>query len=189
MKRLIISLHISLDGFVAGPEGQMDWIRLDKELFDLVGTFTAKADTALYGRVTWEMMDAYWPTAADKPDPTTHDLEHSAWYKSVEKVVLSRTMQGRRKQKTTFIGAHLAEEVAQIKSREGGDILVFGSPTAIHALMELGAVDEFWLFINPVILGRGIPLFTGIGAPLKLKLLESKLFPSGVIGVHYAAAQ
>jgi dihydrofolate reductase len=67
-------MHVSLDGFVAGPNGEMDWIKVDNELFEYAGERTRQADTALYGRKTWEMMEAYWPTAADKPNPSKHDI-------------------------------------------------------------------------------------------------------------------
>ena len=93
-------MHVSLDGFVAGPKGEMDWIKLDDEMFDLVGGFTNEADTALYGRVTWEMMDNYWPTAANKPNATKHDIEHSQWYNKVDKLVLSKTMRGKKTDKS-----------------------------------------------------------------------------------------
>lgn len=75
MRKLIISEHTTLDGFIAGPNGEMDWIRLDDAMFDLVGQFTNEANTALYGRVTYQMMEAYWPTAAEKPNATKHDME------------------------------------------------------------------------------------------------------------------
>lgn len=85
-------MHTSLDGFVAGLKGEMDWIKFDDALFDFVGTMTDDADTALYGRVTYEMMQSYWPTAGEKPNATKHELEHSAWYNKVSKIVLSKTM-------------------------------------------------------------------------------------------------
>ena len=80
-------MHTSLDGFVAGPNGEMNWIYVDDALFDFVATMTDKADTALYGRVTYEMMQGYWPTAGDQPDASKHDKEHSAWYNKVPKIV------------------------------------------------------------------------------------------------------
>src|ERR1700733_12050892 len=92
MRKLIFFMHTSLDGFVAGPNGEMNWINVNETMFDFIGTMTAQADTALYGRVTYEMMQGYWPTAGDKPGASKHDKEHSNWYNSVSKVVLSTTM-------------------------------------------------------------------------------------------------
>ena len=85
-------MHVTLDGFVAGPNGEMDWITVDDEIFDYAGDRTDHADTALYGRVTYEMMEGYWPTAADQAGATKHDKQHAAWYNKVAKVVLSRTL-------------------------------------------------------------------------------------------------
>jgi dihydrofolate reductase len=87
-------MHTSLDGFVGGPNGEMDWIDVDDEMFEYAGQRTREADTALYGRVTYQMMESYWPTAGDQPTATKHDIEHSKWYNSVAKVVVSRTMKG-----------------------------------------------------------------------------------------------
>ena len=92
MRKIISFMHMSLDGFVAGPNGEMDWIKVDEEIFDYVAKRISESDTALYGRVTYEMMENYWPSAGDKPKATRHDIEHSKWYKKVHKVVLSKTM-------------------------------------------------------------------------------------------------
>jgi dihydrofolate reductase len=187
MRKIILHLHTSLDGFVAGPNGEMDWIRLDDQMFDLVGQLTGEADTALYGRVTWQMMDRYWPTAADKPNPSRHDMEHSAWYNRVDKVVLSRTMHGKDSGRTRFIGKDIAREITELKNQPGGNIQIFGSPGAARSLMEHSLIDEYWLFINPVILGKGIPAFSNITEKVNLAHLETTVFPCGVTGVHYKA--
>jgi dihydrofolate reductase len=96
MRSLVSFMHVSLDGFVCGPNGEMDWIKVDDEIFDYAGNRTSVSDTALYGRVTWEMMEGYWPTAADKPNASKHDIEHSTWYNKVDKVVLSKSMKGKQ---------------------------------------------------------------------------------------------
>src|SRR5690242_8430146 len=103
MRKLVLFMHVSLDGFVTGPNGEMDWIKVDDEIFDFAGQRTNESDLALYGRVTWQMMDAYWPTAADQPNASKHDIEHSAWYNQVEKIVVSRTMKGKQLPKTKII--------------------------------------------------------------------------------------
>jgi dihydrofolate reductase len=185
MRKIIISLHTTLDGFVAGPNGEMDWIKFDDELFDVVGKVTNEADTALYGRVTYEMMASYWPGAADLPGASKHDIEHSQWYNSVHKVVISRTLTGDQAYKTTFIGHNVPGEIAKIKNQPGKNILIFGSPAIVHVLMEHSLIDEYWLFINPVILGKGIPLFIEMNHKAALKLVTSKTFPCGVIGLNY----
>ncbi len=185
MRKLIFFMHTSLDGFVSGLKGEMNWINVDESIFDFVGTMTEKADTALYGRVTYDMMQGYWPTAADQPNASKHDIEHSAWYKKVSKVVLSKTINAVGLDNTTVISDHLTENINLIKKKEGENIIIFGSPRASQSLLSEGLIDEFWLFVNPVILGEGVPLFKGVTEITKLKLIESKTFSCGVIALHY----
>jgi len=186
MRKIISFVHISLDGFVAGPKGEMNWIKVDEEIFDHVGYRIAQTDTALYGRVTYQMMESYWPTAADKPNASKHDIEHSAWYKKAHKLVLSRTMKGRDLSNTTIISDNLLNRINEIKQQEGSEVLVFGSPSATHALMQQNLIDGYWLFVNPIILGEGIPLFKGIPEKTKLKLLPpTRQFACGVTELNY----
>jgi dihydrofolate reductase len=186
MRKIVLSMHVSLDGFVAGLKGEMDWIKLDDEMFDLVGGFTNEADTALYGRVTWEMMDDYWPTAADKPNASKHDIEHSQWYNKVDKLVLTKTMRGKKADKVKFISDNIFSEINSFKQAPGKNVMIFGSPTAAHSLMEYSLIDEYWLFVNPILLGQGIPLFANIKKRIDLKPLETKVFHCGVTALHYA---
>lgn len=178
-------MHISLDGFVAGPNGEMDWIKVNEEIFNHVGKRISEGDTALYGRVTYQMMESYWPTAADKPNATQHDIEHSKWYSKVHKVVLSKTMNKGGLTNTTIISDNLPESLNKIKQQAGGDILLFGSPTATHSLMQQNLIDGYWLFVNPIVLGNGIPLFIDFKDRIKLQLLTTKQFTSGVTELNY----
>ena len=178
-------MHISLDGFVAGPNGEMNWIKVDEEIFDHVGKRIGETDTALYGRVTYEMMEGYWPTQGDKPDASKHDIRHSRWYNKARKVVLSKTMEGADLTNTTIISDNLPDRISEIKQQAGEEILLFGSPTATHSLMRLNLIDGYWLFVNPIILGQGIPLFTDIKDKIKLKLLTTQQFASGVTELNY----
>ncbi|MBL7765213.1 MAG: dihydrofolate reductase family protein [Chitinophagaceae bacterium] len=185
MRKLIFFMHASLDGFVAGPNGELDWIMIEDEIFDFVDTMTDQADAALYGRITYDIMQSYWPTAADQPDATKHDKKHAAWYQDVSKIVLSRTMGHEGLGRTTIISDALKDKIGSIKNQEGKNILIFGSPSASHALLQEGLIDEFWIFVNPVILGQGIPLFKGSSAKTKLNLIETQTFSCGVIALHY----
>jgi dihydrofolate reductase len=163
----------------------MNWIKVNEELFDFVETMTAQADTALYGRVTYEMMQGYWPTAGDHPNASKHDKEHSTWYNKVSKVVLSKTMKEAGLQNTKIIGDPLSENINIIKQQVGKNILIFGSPSASISLLNEGLIDEFWLFVNPIILGQGRLLFKDLKGTTNLKLVASKTFASGVIALHY----
>jgi dihydrofolate reductase len=185
MRKIISFMHISLDGFVAGPNGEMNWIKVDEEIFDHVGKRISEGDTALYGRVTYQMMEAYWPTAADKPAASKHDIEHAKWYKDVHKIVLSKTLQDAGLKNTTIVSDNLADSINEIKQQGDKDILLFGSPTATHSLMQLNLIDGYWLFVNPVILGQGIPLFVDVKAKIGLKLLTTRPFACGVTELNY----
>lgn len=175
---------MSLDGFVAGPKGEMDWIKVDEEIFDHVGKRISGGDTALYGRVTYEMMEGYWPTAADQPTATKHDIEHSRWYSKVHKIVLSKTITSAASN-TTIISNNLQERINELKQHPGEDILLFGSPTATHSLIQQNLIDGYWLFVNPIILGQGIPLFTDIKEKIKLHLVSTMQFTCGVVELNY----
>lgn len=185
MRKLILFMHTSLDGFAAGPNGEMDWIIINEEMFDYAEQRIRESDTALYGRVTYQMMEGYWPTAADQPNATKHDREHSRWYKQVAKVVVSRTLKGARLPNTRILSDDLARQVRAIKQEPGNDILIFGSPSASHSLMAEGLIDDYWLFVNPILLGQGIPVFKGVREKASLALSEHKVFPSGVVCLHY----
>jgi dihydrofolate reductase len=189
MRKVISFMHISLDGFVAGPNGEMNWIKVDQELFDYGALRITKGDTALYGRVTYQMMESYWPTAGDSPIASKHDIEHSKWYSKIHKVVLSKTLENIGLTNTTIINDNLSARINDLKqfgNGESEEILIFGSPTATHALIQQNLVDGFWLFVNPIVLGQGIPLFTDIKDKIKLKLLPvTRQFSCGVTELNY----
>lgn len=178
-------MHISLDGFVAGLNGEMDWIKIDEEIFDHVSKRIGESDTALYGRVTYQMMENYWPTAGEKTTATKHDIEHSKWYRKVHKIVLSKTLIESGLTDTRIIRDNLTDRINEIKQQAGEDILLFGSPAATHSLIQLNLIDGYWLFVNPIILGQGTPLFVDIKDKIKLRLLTTRQFTCGVTELNY----
>ena len=185
MSKIISFMHVSLDGFVAGPNGEMDWIKAEQEIFAYVGKRISETDTALYGRATYQMMENYWPAAGEKEGATQHEIEHSKWYGKARKIVLSKTLKGADLPNTRIIGDNLADRIREIKQEEGKEILLFGSPSATHALMQLNLIDGYWLFVNPIILGQGIPLFAGIQNKIMLNLLATRQFACGVTELDY----
>lgn len=112
MRKLVLFIHTSLDGFVTDSKGKMDWINIDEEMFDYAGQRTQEADTALYGRGTYLIMESYWPTAADKPNATKHDIEHAVWYNQVDKVIVSKTL----KKGLTALKQVLSAKTLRLKS-------------------------------------------------------------------------
>ena len=185
MRTIISVVHVSLDGFAAAPKGEMNWIKVDEELFDFIDKRIRTTDTALYGRVTYEMMEGYWPKAGEEPDASQHDRDHSKWYNSAHKVVLSKTLKEGELNNTTVISDNIADRIREFKEGGEGEVLLFGSPTATHALMEHNLIDGYWLFLNPIILGAGIPLFANIQDKTRLKLVSTRQFTSGVTELNY----
>jgi dihydrofolate reductase len=184
MRKLISFVHISLDGFIAGPKGEMDWMQHNSELFKNIDQRIQKTDTALYGRNTYQMMEEYWPNAGKNPQASTHEINHSHWYAKADKIIVSNTLKEVGLTNTTIIRNNLSEKIKEIKQQEGSEILVFGSPSVTHALIKEKLIDGYWLFVNPVILGKGIPLFIDIQERIKLKLISNQIFSSGVIELN-----
>lgn len=178
-------MHISLDGFVAGPAGEMNWIRVDEKIFDFVGSRISQSDTALYGRITYQMMENYWPNAGNEPNASKHDIEHSRWYNRAHKIVLSKTINDRAYPNTTIISDNITEGINKIKNTPGSEILLFGSPTTTHSLIQMNLIDGFWLFVNPIILGKGVRLFPDGLEKTDLNLLTSRTFSNGVTELNY----
>ena len=187
MRKVISLMHISLDGFAAGPNGEMDWIVYDSEIFKNAITLTDTGDTAIYGRTTYEMMVGYWPTVLSNPDSSPDDRHHAEWVENVHKVVISRSLDKAEWNNTQLIRENFAEEIAKLKAQPGKNLLIFGSPHVVHLLAQQGLVDEYRLNVSPVVIGEGIPMFEGVKT--QLKLLNVKTFDSGVVALHYATVR
>lgn len=182
MGKIVLFMHVSLDGFASGPNGEMDWIVVDNEIFDYGARRITATNTALYGRKTFEMMEDYWHTAADQPNASKHDIEHAAWYKSAKKVVLSNTIRAEHFENTQVIAeGDFVAALKELKANTCGDILLFGSPTTAHSLLAEGLIDESWINVSPVLIGKGVPAFNAIKDQMKLKLLDTHVFSSGVV--------
>jgi dihydrofolate reductase len=184
MVKLVSSLIISLDGYVSGPNGELDIFNVGEEFFDFSESLTERSETALYGRGTYEIMASYWPTAADRPDASRHDKAHAVWYNRVEKIVLSRTLQNAGGN-TRIISGDISAEINKLKKEKEKDIQIFGSPGAVSTLMQEGLIDEYWLFIAPVVIGHGRHAFAGIKNPVNLKLVSTRTFATGMVLLNY----
>ena len=179
MRKVITSSFVSLDGFMAGPHGEIDWNGpyFDEEMGDYIGKQFSNLDTILFGRVTYQMFVQYWPTQGVKDDPVFAEKMNS-----LPKVVFSRTLEKVEWNNARLVKEHVPEEISRLKAQPGKDIVVDGSAGLIHSLTELGLIDEYRLRVHPVVLSSGLPLFK---QQMNLKLLEAKTFQSGVIILHY----
>ena len=185
MRKVVLFMHISLDGFAAGPNGELDWISYDEELEKYAEGIVSTVGSPLYGRVTYQMMESYWPTVLTNPSATEHALAHARWLENVEKIVFSKTLAKVEWHNTRLIKDNIAEEIAKLKQQPGQDLVIFGSPGLARNFMQLGLIDAYRLTVNPVILGRGLPLFQGLEDKIDLKLVNSKTLDSGVVALHY----
>jgi dihydrofolate reductase len=185
MRKVVLLEHISLDGYIGGTNGEMDWVKLCDEQWQRVTEISNTADAALYGRVTFQMMESYWPTAGEQPGASQHDKDHSNWLKDATKLVVSKTLTASDWKGTRFISGDASEAIAKIKQEPGKNIFLLGSPTLVRELDAHGLIDDYWLYLNPTALGSGLPIFAG---KTTLKLVESKALPTGVVELHYEKA-
>ena len=134
MRKLILIVHTSLDGFVAGENGEFDGFNPSPENLDFVCSLTDEADAALAGRISYQMLESYWPTARDKANATSSEIKYSNWYNDAEKIVLSKSLSKTNLNKTTIISENIADKILEVKNRKGKNILMFGSPTIFEIL-------------------------------------------------------
>lgn len=186
MRKLILVVHISLDGFVAGPNGELDSFPKSDENLEFVCDLTRDADAALFGRKSFELLDEYWPTARNLPGVTEGEIAFSTWYNDSRKIVISKTLAKETFDKTIIISENIKDEIIKIKEQPGKDILIFGSPSVSQLLMKHNLIDEYWIFINPLIFGEGIPLFVSTTNQTKVTLVTTRQFGNGEIAMNYA---
>jgi dihydrofolate reductase len=184
MRKLILIVHTSIDGFVAGVNGEFDNFNPSPENLDFVCSLTDEADAALVGRVSYQMLEKYWPTARDNKDATPSEIKYSNWYNAAEKIVLSTSLSD-SKNKLSVISNDINVGVQKIKNQAGKNILMFGSPTAYETLNKFNLIDEYWIIQYPVFFGKGIPFFTRVQNSNRLSLLNTKQFSNGEIAIHY----
>jgi dihydrofolate reductase len=186
VRKIILLEHVSLDGYLAGPKGEMDWIRVDDELWDHIHPLTDEADAVIWGRVTYQMVAGYWPTAADAPNASRHDIHHGRWVNAATKIVFSNSLTGSNWNNTRVVKG-VGKTVATLKQEPGKNLLLIGSASIARSFIQLGLVDDYRLTINPVVLGGGTPLFPR-DARVNLRLIGTKPLASGVLAVHYEKA-
>jgi dihydrofolate reductase len=186
MRKLVLFMHISLDGFAAAANGGLDWISYDSELQQYADGIVATVGSPVYGRVTYELMAGYWPTVLNNPDANEHSKAHAQWVDKATKIVFSKTMKKAEWNNTIVINDNIAEEINKLKQQPGKDLVIFGSPGLAHSFMELDLIDEYQLTLNPVLLGSGIPAYQNIKNKTSLKLVKTTPLKNGVVGLHYA---
>lgn len=179
MRRVIYTMSVSVDGFVEAADGDIGWSTPDPELQRHFIDRESAIDTHLYGRRVYETMVAYWPTADEDPSASPFDVEYARIWKERRKLVFSRTLRRVEGHCQLFRG-DIAEEIHRLKAQPGKDMFV-GGPDLAATFMKLGLIDEYWLYVNPVVLGSGKPMFPHRDERIDLQLIETRGFPSGVV--------
>lgn len=177
-RRVILDLAVTLDGFIEGPNGEVDWCIMDPDMD--FNKFLNQIDTILYGRKSYYIWGQYIPKNEDS------DTDKEMWrlVHSKEKYVFSRT-QKETDNRAILINDNIVEEVNKLKKKPGRDIWLYGGSSLITTFINLGLVDEFRLSVHPIILGEGKPLFIDINKRLNLQIVETKKFSSGVVQLIY----
>jgi dihydrofolate reductase len=183
MRKVIYSTGVSLDGFIAGPGGEIDWSAPDEELHRFHNEQTRELGAHLLGRRLYETM-VYWETADQDPRISDYEREFAGIWQELPKVVFSTTLDAVEGRNARLATRGIAEEVAELKAQPGKDIAVGGAGLA-SSLVEQGLVDEFRLFISPVVLGGGSPYFPTREQRIDLELLETRTFGSRVVYLRY----
>jgi len=185
MRKLILNVHTSLDGFVAGTKGELDGFVASQENLEFVCKIAEEADTALFGRISYQLLNSHWPTAKDLPDATKGEIAYSTWYNNAKKIVVSKKLAGEKLNNTEIISNNISDEISKIKDQNGKSIMIFGSPSISQICMQHNLIDSYWIFVNPTIFGEGIPLFTTLPNKIKLKLVATKQFANGEFALNY----
>ncbi len=190
MRKLIVSMNVTLDGFMSGPDCGLDWHfkSWTSEMGASLCRQLAEADTILLGRVTYTAMANYWNAKALQVSCSREDVLFTEMMNCYSKVVVSQTLKTATWNNTALINGNLAEEIRYLKQQNGKDIILYGSGKLFSALVDLKLVDEYRLWVHPVAIGKGKPLFSNLRIQ-SLELLKAETFGSGVVILHYQCKQ
>ena len=187
MKKLKLQVQISVDGFIAGPNGEMDWLTWNatEDFIQYVTELTESCDTMLLGRKLAEGFIPYWTDITSRPE----DPQYSFARKMIDmpKIVFTKTLD-KSKWDNTVVANDLVNEVDQLKKQPGKDIIMYGGSEFVGSVIKAGLVDEFHLFVNPAVAGRGMPIFSTINGPKKLELIKATPLTNGIVVLCYQTA-
>jgi len=184
MRKVIYSMMVSIDGFIEGPDPELDWGTVDEELHRFANDQAREASAFLYGRGVYEVMAGYWPTAGSGPSVPDYEVEFARIWNEKPKLVFSRTLDRVGWNSRLIREADIAEEVRKLKEKPGKDLALAGANLAA-TFMRLGLIDEYRPIVHPVVLGGGKPFFPPVDQPLNLRLVETHAFGSGVVYLRY----
>lgn len=187
MRKLKLQIQISVDGFVAGPKGELDWMTWDwdDELKKYVYGLTDSVDTILLGRKMTEGFISYWTdVVTNKPNDTEYEFARKMV--DIPKIVFTKTLNKSEWENTRLAKGYIVEEVNQLKQQGGKGIIVYGGAGFVSSLIQHNLIDEYHVFINPVAIGKGMAVFKNLDSSFNLKLARSRAFDCGIVVNHYA---
>jgi dihydrofolate reductase len=187
MRKVLLQMQISLDGFVAGPTGEQYWMvwNWDDILKQYVSDIADSVDTMLIGRVTYEGMANYWPSAATNPEAMADEIAFANKMNELNKVVFSSTLSSVEWSNSRLATENVETEIAKLKQQPGKDIIIYGGATIVSSLIKCGIIDEYHLFVNPVVLGNGMPIWNSVTDRMNLKLIKTTTSSIGIIILCY----
>lgn len=187
MRKLIISMNVTLDGFMSGPDCELDWHfkSWTQEMGDTLCSELAKADTILLGRVTYNAMAKYWPAKVADPNCRGEDFAFANMMNSYTKIVFSKTITSTQWNNSKLADGNPEDQINLLKKKPGKDIIVYGSGRLVSSLIKSALVDEYQLWLHPVVLGKGKPLFKNLQSRVYMKMVKIKTFSSGVAVLYY----
>jgi dihydrofolate reductase len=183
VRKIVLMMGVSLDGYIEGPNREIDWHRVDDELHTHMNEQLAPMGAFLMGRVTYELMDGFWPAADADPSITGPMKEFAGIWRDMPRIVYSRTLE-RADRNTTIVREVVPEEVRELQRQPGGDLTVGGADLAA-TFMRHDLIDEYRIYVHPVVIGRGKPLFPESDQKIDLRLAETRTFGNGVVRLRY----
>ena len=183
MRKLKLQMQMTINGYVAGPNGKNDWMTWnpDDELIAFMNSLIDSSDTLLLGRKTADSIINYWENALDK----NPDTPFAKKIVDILKVVFTKTLHKSPWNNTTLAKGNLAEEIANLKKQNGKDILVFGGAGFVSSLIKEGLIDEYHLFLNPTAIGNGMTIFKSLDRTQKFSVIQSRFYPCGITVLSY----
>jgi dihydrofolate reductase len=188
MRKVIVSMNVTLDGFMSGPNCELDWHfqSWTAEMAEVACEQLGKADTILFGRVTYSAMARYWTSKTTNLTLAREDIDFADMLTYYNKVVFSKTLTALPWTNSRLVKENMADEIVRLKQQPGKDIIIYGSGSLVSTLVQSGLVDEYQIWVHPVLLGKGKPLFKGLHDRLHMKLFKTQKFRSGVVMLSYA---
>lgn len=185
MRKVIMFNLVSVDGFFAGEDGNIDWHNVDDEFNQFAIEQTSEFGAILFGRTTYQLFEDFWPKALTDPTMSEEDHKIAKNIDEIEKIVFSKTLEKVQWNNTKLFHDIHPEQIEKLKQQDGGDMVIFGSGTIVQQMCNLGLIDEYRILVNPIILGRGKPLFKNVKDEVNLKLLKTRTFTNGNVLLYY----